>query len=134
MFRQKKEAEEKRKSALQSGYAKPNSFNDFMLMHDDYVGGDQYFANPLLKPNNRVYLFSIGGIDRQDGNNLIIKSTTGYIFVRTNHSTPMFGVLQVHSPTVVLGRYVDNTQYTTVLGEIRTAPVIEAIAVTKAQY
>lgn len=126
-----REAQEKRRASLRSGAAKPNSFQDHMLMHD-YVWGEQYFSSPLVEPDGKVYLFGTGALDRKDGNDLILKNPDGYVIVRPKRGTPIYGELQVNRLTVVLGRYVANAQYTTVIGAVKTAPVIEAIAISKA--
>lgn len=132
MRRQKRESDDKRKIALRSGAEKPASFRDYMLMHD-YGAGDQFYGSPLLKPDNKVYLFGTGGLDREDGEGLIVRNSGGdYIHVITNRSTPIYGELRIKMAIVVIGRYVGNTQYTTVMGAVRTAPMIEAIAVSKA--
>lgn len=128
--RSEKEANDRRRTSLLAGKEKPASFRDHMLMHD-YAIGDQYIWSPLVKADNKVYLFGTGSLDRQDGQDLILRSANGYVMVKMGRSTPKYGELQVNRLTVVLGRYIDNTQYTTVMGAIKTAPVIEAIAVAK---
>jgi hypothetical protein len=103
MRRQKKEVDDKRKIALRSGAEKPASFRDYMLMHD-YGTGDQFYGSPLLKPDNKVYLFGTGGLDRESGEGLIVKNSGGdYIHVITNRSTPIYGELRVNMAIVVIG-------------------------------
>jgi len=132
MRREKNEADEKRKIALRSGAEKPASFKDHMLLHD-YGTGDQFYGSPLLKPDNKVYLFGTGALNREEDGGLFVKNPGGeYIHVKTNRNTPIFGELRMNMPIVVIGRYVGNVQYTTVIGAVKTAPVIEAIAISKA--
>ena len=130
----RKETQDKERSvALRTSKEKPVSFKDYMLLHD-YGTGDQFYGSPLLKPDNKVYLFSTGGLDREEDGGLFVKSPGGggYIHVKTTRSTPVFGDLRMNMPVVVIGRYVGNIQYTTVIGAVKTAPVIEAIAISKA--
>lgn len=132
MRREKKEADEKRKIALRSGAEKPASFKDHMLMND-YGTGDQFYGFPLLKPDNKVYLFGTGALNREEDGGLFVRSPGGdYIHIKTSRSTPIYGELRMNMPIVVIGRYVGNIQYTTVIGAVKTAPVIEAIAISKA--
>jgi hypothetical protein len=132
MKRQKKESDEKRKLALRSGSEKPGSFRDYMLMHDHEIG-DQYYGSPLRVPDNKVYLFGTGAFDREDSGGLFIRNSGNeYIYVKTSRGTPIYGDLRVNMAIVVIGKYVGNIQYTTVIGAIKTAPVIEAFAISKA--
>lgn len=129
----RKDAQDKERSvALRTGREKPASFKDYMLMHDHGVG-DQFYGSPLLKPDNKVYLFGTGAVDREEGGGLLVRNSGGsYIHVKTSRSTPIYGDLRVNMPVVVIGRYIGNTQYTTVVGAVKTAPMIEAIAISKA--
>lgn len=133
MRKQKKGADEKRRIALRSSVEKPASFRDYMLMYDHGIG-DQFYGSPLLKADNKVYLFGTGALDREEDGGLLVKSPGGggYIHVRTSRSTQIYGDLRINMPIVVIGRYVENIQYTTVIGAVKTAPVIEAIAISKA--
>ena len=127
----KREATEKRKLVLRSGAEKPASFRDHMLMYD-YGMGDQFFSSPMLKPDGKVYLFGTGTLDGQDGSDLIFKGYNGYVVVKIGRNTPIYGDIRINMLTVVIGRYVGNTQYTTVIGVVKTVPIIEAIAVSQA--
>lgn len=133
MRRQNKEATEKRTVALRLGGEKPASFSDYTLMHQ-HKEGYNLFVNPKVEADNNVYLMPPFKLERADSDGLLVTDGNGnYILVKKTRSTAIYGELKINWPITTIGKYVGNTQYTTVIGAVKTAAVIEAIAIKSLQ-
>jgi len=67
----------------------------------------------------------------QNGDVLIVKFANGYSFVTkalaAKHGYGFTDNLRIGMPIHIIGKYVKNTEYTTVIGTSKTAAVFEAV-------
>ena len=55
--------------------------------------------------------------------------TVGYAFLRTDNKTVSFDpqLLRIEQHIYILGKYIANTQYKTIAGEVKVSPVIQVL-------
>lgn len=139
----KKAEIEKRKNQLKTGHIKISNFNDVLLFYDSAQDLSEIMQKPLLKPNSKVYL-GVVQLDNEEQKDLLraradfpyrdyLKGINGinirYAYLTTNDKTVNFAksALRIGGKVAVLGRYINNAKYTTVIDEERTAPVLEVL-------
>lgn len=132
------QAESKRIDALRQGKAEEiRNFNDAMIFYSA-GNGRLLMARPKIKPDSRLYGAYGAVLDRveQGGDTLIIRAgsppnyafITGLLAVKQHRS--VIENLRIGMPIHVIGRYVKNTEYSTVLGAAKTAVVLEAVYIS----
>lgn len=124
-----------RRSQLLAGSIKIQSLQDAELV---YQSGnlDSIILSPLLKPNNKIYgnkVYSLF-LDVQEEKNLIRGKIIAndhpyYVYLRTNAKTTIYfpDRLRIGANINVIGRYVSNATYTTLVGAKKMAPVLEVL-------
>ena len=100
-------------------------------------------SSPLLEPDKQYYYGEVI-IDFQEKQNLLrgkIENyidisqripkliTVGYAFLRTDNKTVSFDpqLLRIEQHIYILGKYIANTQYKTIAGEVKVSPVIQVL-------
>ena len=126
---------------LKSGEAKIGSVSDASY----YYSAQRLspiISSPLLERDNQFYSGEVI-VDFQDKQNLLRAKIENYcemrnppnlvplayVFLRTNSKTVSFNPksLRIGQHVQVVGKYVDNIQYTTISGETKISPVIQVI-------
>jgi hypothetical protein len=131
-----------RKRKLRSGALKVQSLEDAKLLHDPVKNLDDIAISPLLSPNALVYAGTVT-LDFQEKPNFIRVKTfflTGnvvsgasmgfaYVWLRiTKKSANLVAdSMRIGGKVGVVGRYTQNVQYRTVIGDQKTAPVLEVL-------
>lgn len=132
---QQARADAERQKALASGVAQVSSIRDAVLLHSPVKPLDRLMYAPLITADNAVY----GGMVV-----LEMEEKPGLLRVRwgtPDGQTPTYAFIQVSKQTKILspeimrgathiglvGRYVQNANYKTVVGVVKTAPVLEAM-------
>ena len=142
-------ANQNKEIARQDHIKKLKSGEDKILsVEDAYI---YYLANPLnsiissplLEPDKQYYYGEVI-IDFQEKQNLLrgkIENyidisqripkliTVGYAFLRTDNKTVSFDpqLLRIEQHIYILGKYIANTQYKTIAGEVKVSPVIQVL-------
>lgn len=128
---------EERKRKLQSGEVQISTLSDAQLLYAPTGALLDIATSPMLMPDGKYY----SGMVMLDGlaENKLIRGKfvfglvrdpqVAYAFLKmsskaANHS---LAGLRIGQNIAVLGRYVDNVKYHTVVGEEKTAPLIELI-------
>lgn len=136
------EIKEYRKQLL-NGSAKIVNFQDASLFYaDDNLNFKSVAGvanSPLLSPDGAAYQGKVI-IEFQEANGILrckamIHQEAGgytkgdYVFLKTTKNSVKFSAdqLKVNGLIKVVGKYVGNVQYTTVIGVQKTAPVLEVI-------
>lgn len=117
---------------IKSGRAKVASFVDAVVFHGAQKSTDPIWR-PMLKPDNKYYAFS-GTLERDGesssllgklpGRNLALELVWEYFLLILDDNT-QYGsaALRLHDCVNVVGQYVGNTDYETVIGEQKTMAV-----------
>lgn len=117
---------------LRSGRTKVANFEDALLLYDRVEDLSAIMMAPLLRPNASIYA-TVVVLDTEEENVFRVKSTTlgdvMYAFVVISNKTAILNPskMRINSEIRVLGRYIRNVKYRTVLGDSRTAPVLEGL-------
>ncbi|HZR02673.1 MAG TPA: hypothetical protein VFA81_05835 [Burkholderiales bacterium] len=127
---QLQEQRQKRLDDLKTGRATLQSVNDGLLLYKP-SNGSGVVLQPKLSPDQKVYVL-VGALDRAEGKDLVFQmpsNQVSYFIGRLSAGTKQEPGFEPRYNTVVrvLGKYIDNTQYTTVAGTVRTSPVFEII-------
>lgn len=129
------------RSQLKSGKAKINSVADASLYYSAQPLSP-IISSPLLTPDSKYYFGEVI-IDFQEKKNLLrakienyLDMSSGakfiplaYVFMRTDKTTVSFNpeLLRIGQHIWCLGKYVTNTQYNTIAGEVKVSPVIQVL-------
>lgn len=126
--------DEMRLNDLKSGKVKISSMADAELMMPDRDALFQLASYPALQATKKIYQGWVR-IDLQEGKLLRVKSEIfgmpetypRYTYLKITKKTVNFSPdsMIIGSTINVIGKYIDNVQYKTVGGEVKTAPVIE---------
>lgn len=124
-----------RRSQLLAGTIKIQSLQDAELVYQS-DNLDSIILSPLLKPNNKIYgnkVYSLF-LDVQEEKNLIrgkiiANDRPYYVYLRTNAKTTIYfpDRLRIGANISVIGRYVSNATYTTLVGAKKLAPVLDVM-------
>lgn len=129
-------------SQLQSRTSPVLNFNDAVLLHNPKELLD-VMKSPLLIPDKTIY----GGnliLDSQDGENSLRVKYGGFNAPLVGWVDIAYATIKITKRTInyshsglriggqikVIGRYMKNTKYTTVSGEIKTMPLIELMYIS----
>lgn len=124
---------------LKSGEEKISSVSDAVIVYSPQPLNPLIVA-PLLKPDNQYYSGEVI-IDFQENENLLRAKIENYwdtrnmpklyqiayAFLRTDKKTINFNPesLRIGQHIKVVGRYINNIQYKTLLGETKVSPVLQ---------
>jgi hypothetical protein len=124
---------------LKRGEEKISSVSDAVIVYSPQLL-KPLIVSPLLKPDNHYYTGEVI-IDFQETDNLLRAKIENfwdtrnmpklyqiaYAFLRTDKKTVNFNPesLRIGQRIKVVGRYVNNVQYKTVLGETKVSPVLQ---------
>lgn len=140
-FTQNKQRDEEliqeRKRQIKSGKVTILNFEDAWLFHDTAKDISSIMRQPLLRPDSAIYwgLVTIDGEEQKDvlRIRLDLPGYSGpdirYSWLRTSNKTVNFApsMMRISGQIAILGRYINNQKYNTVIGEQRTAPVIDVL-------
>jgi hypothetical protein len=131
-----------RKRKLRSGALKVESFEDAKLLHDPVKNLGDIAISPLLSPDALVYAGTVT-LDIREKPNLIRAKTFflagnvvsgasvdfAYVWLRVTKKSAnlVADSLRIGGNVGVVGRYTQNVEYRTVIGEQKTAPVLEVL-------
>jgi len=131
-----KQAQERAKRAddLKSGRVQVADYSDAVALHEATKSNDP-IQRPLLKPDNKYYAFS-GTLERQEDDPPSLLGKLSLLYLLTGETTMDYFLLLVDGNTQyggaalrlrdcvkVVGQYVENTDYKTVIGEQKTMAV-----------
>ena len=124
-----------RRAQLLAGTAQIQSFQDAGLVYQS-DNLDSIILSPLLKPDNKIYGNKVYALflEAQEEKGLIrgkiiANDLPYYVYLRTKEKTIIFhrDRLRIGATISVIGRYVSNATYKTILGAERQAPVLDAM-------
>lgn len=124
---------ESHKEAVMSGAIKISSIGDVVIFKNIKNSLLDIMASPLLNPDNSLYAGGIV-IDANDSGYIRGKYQSGfadepmlYVFLKTTKKTVYFNpsIMRIGASIGLVGKYIGNMDYTTVLGTQKTAPIIE---------
>lgn len=124
-----------RTELLLAGKQKIESYDDAKLVHKPLILESIAFS-PLLKADGKIYATQFWlTLEAEDGANLLRavaiddSGRKPYVFLRTTKDTLSFHPekLRIGGVIFVLGRYIGNTKYTTIMGETKSAPTLEVM-------
>jgi hypothetical protein len=128
---------ESRKRDLKAGRIKISSFGDAVLFYDPVQDLLDLMERPLLSPDSGIYSTAVTLDGEEQRGVLRVKVSLAsigrgdvrYAFLRTSKGTINFApsAMRIGNDIAVVGRYVGNVKYKTVIGEERTAPMLEAL-------
>jgi hypothetical protein len=127
-----------RKAALKAGEIAVANFDDAMLLLEPKQL-DQIMASPLLKADNKVYAAEvrIDGNDehmlraaRGGGRNFIGEwVAVSYAGLKMSKSATKYlkSEMRIGGVVKVIGRYIGNTEYRTIGGEVKVMPILDVM-------
>jgi hypothetical protein len=130
---------EERKRKVRSGEVKAANFAEAKLVYAPSEELYEVVASPLLAPNQGYYSGDvlIDAIEKSDLLRGKIVNLRGfdnvYVFLRTSNRTTNYvssNEMRIGALIKVLGRYVDNVKYNTLIGQQKTAPLIEVMYIS----
>lgn len=131
--RQAHQAMLERRRQLQAGEIEPRNWNDVRMKYD---AGDGYpiLLRPMVTPDRAVYLLRHVELVRREADNLLIvnggtehEPRYGAVLITPDSRTLDRERWAFNHPLTVIGRYIDNLEYRTLIGARRTMPVFEAL-------
>ncbi|HUW20695.1 MAG TPA: hypothetical protein VMW16_15465 [Sedimentisphaerales bacterium] len=138
---------EERAKKLRSGAIKFANISDALLVYPEGDGTNllKISASPLLVPNNTV-ISGLAVIDALEKPNLIRAKATSplalytgqggaeyrYVYLRLTKTSTDFTPenLRVGGVAIIVGKYVQNVQYRTIAGELKTAPLLDVMFIS----
>jgi hypothetical protein len=122
---------EDRKRLLKSGRVKISSIKDAALYHDPTQTLPAVIQSPLLSPDSAMYRGCAVLDGKEQEEILRAKALRGvaYVFLKTSTKTKNFSPsrMRIGETVCLVGRYVGNVKYRTVIGEPKIAPLINVL-------
>lgn len=124
-----------RAELLLAGKLKIESYDDAKLAYKPLIL-ESIALSPLLKADGKIYATRFWlTLEAQEGENLLravaLDALGGkpYVFLRTAKNITTFNSdnLRIGGVLFVLGRYIGNTKYTTIMGATKSAPTLEVM-------
>ncbi|MCL2872593.1 MAG: hypothetical protein FWF41_06415 [Betaproteobacteria bacterium] len=116
---------------IREGKAEIRNFNDAWGFYSANGNWQEVLLHPKAQPDNRFYALGGAILDKVEKNgNYIVKFSNSYaVITKTSsakHNVGFSENLRVGMPFYIIGKYVANGEYTTVIGTTKTMPVFEA--------
>ena len=124
-----------RSELLLAGKLKIESYNDAKLVYKPLIL-ESIALSPLLKADGKIYAPQFWlTLEAEEGTNLLravaidASGKKPYVFLRTAKNITTFNSenLRIGGVLFVLGRYIGNTKYTTIMGVTKSAPTLEVM-------